>query len=200
MHEAIQKLQRKWWCEQETRRHSKSQGIQWESKCISCMWLNWRTELSDMVDLSVAGTSLHKEHVTYCHITFACWKMLSADPPFQLHCPCLDHAWDYNTHHVHPVDFENLAESHFTELQSVQPLHASNVHRFPEVESGHFLDPGLTGHHLTLPPPQVRPAFSIKHLLINTTSLSCRSRYMCKHFLIGFYVRTQALCELRSHY
>lgn len=108
--------------------------------------------------------------------------MLSADPPFQLHCPCLDHAWDYNSHHGHPVDFENLPESHFTELQSVQPLHASNVHRFPEVESGHFIDPGLTGHHLTLPPPQVRPALSIKHLLINTTSLSCLSLYVCKHF------------------
>uniref|UniRef100_A0A672PWJ9 Transcription factor PU.1-like n=1 Tax=Sinocyclocheilus grahami TaxID=75366 RepID=A0A672PWJ9_SINGR len=93
--------------------------------------------------------------------------MLSADPPFQLHCPCLDHAWDYNTHHVHPVDFENLPESHFTELQSVQPLHASNVHRFPEVESGHFIDPGLTGHHLTLPPPQMtylpRPSVCYPH-------------------------------------
>lgn len=94
--------------------------------------------------------------------------MLSADPPFQLHCPCLDHAWDYNTHHVHPVDFENLPESHFTELQSVQPLHASNVHRFPEVESSHFIDPGLTGHHLTLPPPQVRLTWSRKHLLLKT--------------------------------
>uniref|UniRef100_A0A672PWM0 Transcription factor PU.1-like n=1 Tax=Sinocyclocheilus grahami TaxID=75366 RepID=A0A672PWM0_SINGR len=78
-----------------------------------------------------------------------------------------DHAWDYNTHHVHPVDFENLPESHFTELQSVQPLHASNVHRFPEVESGHFIDPGLTGHHLTLPPPQMtylpRPSVCYPH-------------------------------------
>ncbi|XP_059386314.1 transcription factor PU.1b isoform X1 [Carassius carassius] len=78
-----------------------------------------------------------------------------------------DHAWDYNTHHVHPVDFENLPESHFTELQSVQPLHASNVHRFPDVESGHFIDPGLTGHHLTLPPPQMtylpRPSLCYPH-------------------------------------
>lgn len=99
--------------------------------------------------------------------------MLSADPLFQLNCPCLDHAWDYNTHHVHPVDFENLPDSHFTELQSVQPLHASNVHRFSDVESGHFIDPGLTGHHLTLPPPQVRFAFSIKHLLIPFTFILC---------------------------
>ncbi|XP_042616066.1 transcription factor PU.1-like isoform X3 [Cyprinus carpio] len=78
-----------------------------------------------------------------------------------------DHTWDYNTHHVHPVDFENLPESHFTELQSVQPLHASNVHRFPEVESSHFIDPGLTGHHLTLPPPQMaylpRPSVCYPH-------------------------------------
>ncbi|XP_050970405.1 transcription factor PU.1b isoform X4 [Labeo rohita] len=77
-----------------------------------------------------------------------------------------DHTWDYNTHHVHPVDFENLPESHFTELQSVQPLHATNVHRFPE-ESGHFIDPSLTGHHLTLPPPQMtylpRPSVCYPH-------------------------------------
>ncbi|XP_067297239.1 transcription factor PU.1b isoform X3 [Pseudorasbora parva] len=78
-----------------------------------------------------------------------------------------DHSWDYNTHHVHPVDFENLPESHFTELQSVQPLHTSNVHRFPDVESGHFIDPGLTGHHLTLPPSQMtylpRPSVCYPH-------------------------------------
>lgn len=83
--------------------------------------------------------------------------MLSIDLLFQPHCPCLDHTWDYNTHHVHPVDFENLTESHFTELQSVPPLHVTNVHRFTDVEPGHFIDPGLTGHHLPLAPPQVRP-------------------------------------------
>nr|XP_055059820.1 transcription factor PU.1b isoform X1 [Misgurnus anguillicaudatus] len=78
-----------------------------------------------------------------------------------------DHSWDYNAHHVHPVDFENLPESHFTELQSVQPLHVSNVHRFTDVESGHFIDPSLTGHHLTLPPSQMqyltRPSVCYPH-------------------------------------
>ncbi|XP_026992849.1 transcription factor PU.1b isoform X1 [Tachysurus fulvidraco] len=66
-----------------------------------------------------------------------------------------DHTWEYSTHHVHPGDFENLTESHFTELQSVQPVHPSSVHRFTEVEPSHFLEPSLTGHHLALPPAQV---------------------------------------------
>ncbi|XP_056317593.1 transcription factor PU.1b isoform X2 [Danio aesculapii] len=66
-----------------------------------------------------------------------------------------DHSWDYNTHHIHPVDFENLPESHFTELQSVQSLHASSVHRFPDVESSHFMDPGLGSHHIPLATPQM---------------------------------------------
>lgn len=69
---------------------------------------------------------------------------------------CLDHTWEYSTHHVHPGDFENLTESHFTELQSVQPVHPPSVHRFTDVEPSHFLEPSLTGHHLALPPPQVR--------------------------------------------
>ncbi|KAM9493361.1 transcription factor PU.1b isoform 1-T1 [Clarias gariepinus] len=66
-----------------------------------------------------------------------------------------DHTWEYNVHHVHPADFENLTESHFTELQSVQQVHPSSVHRFTDVEPGHFLEPGLSGHHLALPPQQV---------------------------------------------
>lgn len=68
----------------------------------------------------------------------------------------LDHTWEYSAHHIHPGDFENLTESHFTELQSVQPVHPSSVHRFTDVEPSHFLEPSLTGHHLTLPSPQVR--------------------------------------------
>lgn len=69
---------------------------------------------------------------------------------------CLDHTWEYNVHHVHPGDFENLTESHFTELQSVQQVHPSSVHRFTDVEPSHFLEPSLNGHHLALPSPQVR--------------------------------------------
>ncbi|MCI4393076.1 hypothetical protein PGIGA_G00153200 [Pangasianodon gigas] len=66
-----------------------------------------------------------------------------------------DHTWEYNAHHVHPGDFENLTESHFTELQSVQQVHPPSAHRFPDVEPNHFLESGLTGHHLALPPPQM---------------------------------------------
>ncbi|XP_062845620.1 transcription factor PU.1b isoform X2 [Trichomycterus rosablanca] len=66
-----------------------------------------------------------------------------------------DHTWDYNTHHVHPGDFENLAESHFTELQSVTQVHPPSMHRFADIDSGHFLDPSLSGHHLPLATSQV---------------------------------------------
>lgn len=38
----------------------------------------------------------------------------------------------------------------------MQQVHPSSVHRFTDVEPGHFLEPGLSGHHLTLPPQQVR--------------------------------------------
>ncbi|KAG9260881.1 transcription factor PU.1b isoform X1 [Astyanax mexicanus] len=66
-----------------------------------------------------------------------------------------DHTWEYNPHHVHQGDFENLSENHFTELQSVPPVHPSSVHRYADVEPSHFLDPGLTGPHLALSPQQV---------------------------------------------
>ncbi|XP_030621658.1 transcription factor PU.1b [Chanos chanos] len=61
-----------------------------------------------------------------------------------------DHVWDYNSHHVHPSDFENLTEGHFTELQSVLPSHVSGL-RIGEVEPTHFLDPSLAGHPLAIP-------------------------------------------------
>ncbi|XP_026873482.1 transcription factor PU.1b isoform X2 [Electrophorus electricus] len=65
-----------------------------------------------------------------------------------------DHAWEYNPHHVHPADFENLTESHFTELQSVQQVHPSGM-RPGDIESNHFFDPSLPGSHLTLTSPQI---------------------------------------------
>ncbi|KAF5897744.1 transcription factor PU.1 isoform X1, partial [Clarias magur] len=78
-----------------------------------------------------------------------------------------DHTWEYNVHHVHHADFDNLTESHFTELQSVQQVHPSGVHRFTDVEPSHFLESGLNGHHLALPPPQVaclpRPSVYYPH-------------------------------------
>ncbi|XP_067104817.1 transcription factor PU.1b isoform X1 [Osmerus mordax] len=57
--------------------------------------------------------------------------------------------WDY-TSHVHPVDYENLQDSHFTELQNAQALHPPVMHRY-DVET--LLDPGLGPHHHVLPPP-----------------------------------------------
>ncbi|KAF4090986.1 hypothetical protein AMELA_G00031890 [Ameiurus melas] len=78
-----------------------------------------------------------------------------------------DHTWEYSAHHVHPGDFENLTESHFTELQSVQQVHPSSVHRFTDVEPSHFLEPSLAGHHLALPTPQMaclpRPSLYYQH-------------------------------------
>ncbi|XP_028821833.1 transcription factor PU.1b isoform X1 [Denticeps clupeoides] len=62
-----------------------------------------------------------------------------------------DPVWDYHAHH-HPAVYENLPDSSFTELQSVQPMHVPSLHRF-ETDPGHSLDPGLPGHALTLSPP-----------------------------------------------
>ncbi|KAL7831108.1 hypothetical protein SRHO_G00306100 [Serrasalmus rhombeus] len=79
-----------------------------------------------------------------------------------------DHTWEYNPHPIHSGDFENLPESHFTELQSVPQVHPSSVHqRFSEMESSHFLDPSLPGPHLALSPPQMtylpRPSVCYPH-------------------------------------
>ncbi|XP_066509874.1 transcription factor PU.1-like isoform X4 [Hoplias malabaricus] len=78
-----------------------------------------------------------------------------------------DHNWEYNSHHVHTGDFENLPESHFTELQSVPQIHPPSVHRFTDMESSHFLDPSLAGPHLALSPTQMtylpRPSVCYPH-------------------------------------
>lgn len=139
--EATQRLLRKYWCEQETEWNIQSKCLQWDS-------MNNRISRYEWFSSCCYQTAMK----------FWCWmlKMLSTNL-FQPDCHCLDHTWDYNTHHIHPVDFENLPDSHFTELQSVQPLHVTNVHRFTDVEPGHFIDPGLNGHHLPLAPSQVRP-------------------------------------------
>ncbi|XP_064836972.1 transcription factor PU.1b isoform X2 [Oncorhynchus masou masou] len=64
--------------------------------------------------------------------------------------------WDYHaTHHVHPLDFDNLQEGHFTELQSVQQLHLPSMARYSDVDTL-SLDPGLGGHNHALPPPTMR--------------------------------------------
>lgn len=70
--------------------------------------------------------------------------------------PVSEH-WDYHPHpHPHPVEFENLPETNFTELQSVQTLHppCHNVRYEPE----NLIDPNLAAH---------------PHMLQQTVSLSC---------------------------
>ncbi len=67
----------------------------------------------------------------------------------------LDH-WDYHTHpHVHPVEFENLQETNFTELQSVQALHPPSLIRHDGVryDAESLLDPNLGAHSHVLQQP-----------------------------------------------
>lgn len=67
-----------------------------------------------------------------------------------------EHVWDYNPHHVHGGEFENISDMHFTELQSVQPVHVPSLHTRFESEPSHQLDPNLLvghSHHLALSPP-----------------------------------------------
>nr|XP_020488196.1 transcription factor PU.1 isoform X2 [Labrus bergylta] len=66
-----------------------------------------------------------------------------------------DH-WDYHAHpHVHPVEFENLQENNFTELQSVQTLHPPGLIRHEAIryETESLLDPNLGGHPHVLQQP-----------------------------------------------
>nr|XP_023682817.1 transcription factor PU.1-like [Paramormyrops kingsleyae] len=76
-----------------------------------------------------------------------------------------DHVWDYYGHPVHPGDFESFTENHFTELQNAQPLHIPSLHRGSEMDSLHPLDPGLSGHHLTISPQMqyFSPALCFQH-------------------------------------
>ncbi|TNN80551.1 Transcription factor PU.1 [Liparis tanakae] len=66
-----------------------------------------------------------------------------------------DH-WDYPPHsHVHPVEFENLQEANFTELQSVQTLHAHSLlrHNVIRYDTDNLLDPNLGAHPHVLQQP-----------------------------------------------
>lgn len=67
----------------------------------------------------------------------------------------LDH-WDYHPHpHVHPAEFENLQETNFTELQSVQALHPTGLIRHDAIryEAENLLDPNLGAHPHVLQQP-----------------------------------------------
>nr|XP_061811221.1 LOW QUALITY PROTEIN: transcription factor PU.1-like [Nerophis lumbriciformis] len=66
-----------------------------------------------------------------------------------------DH-WDYHPHtHVHPVEFENLQETNFTELQSVQSLHPPGLvrHEVMRYDAENLLDPNLGAHSHMLQQP-----------------------------------------------
>ncbi|XP_061831237.1 transcription factor PU.1-like [Nerophis lumbriciformis] len=59
-----------------------------------------------------------------------------------------DH-WDYRTHpHGHPVEFDNLQETNFTELQSVQSLHPPSLirHDTMRYDAESLLEPNLGAH------------------------------------------------------
>ncbi|KAF3686511.1 Transcription factor PU.1 [Channa argus] len=62
--------------------------------------------------------------------------------------------WDYHGHsHVHHPEFENLQESNFTELQSVQALQTPALIRHGSIgyEADTLLDPNLGSHQHVLP-------------------------------------------------
>ncbi|XP_030269857.1 transcription factor PU.1b isoform X1 [Sparus aurata] len=66
----------------------------------------------------------------------------------------LDH-WDYHSHpHVHSVEYENLQESNFTELQSVPALHPPGLIRHEPIryDPDSLLDPNLGAHPHVLQP------------------------------------------------
>ncbi|XP_008308213.1 transcription factor PU.1b [Cynoglossus semilaevis] len=64
-----------------------------------------------------------------------------------------DH-WDYHPQpHIHPAEFENLQETNFTELQSVQTLHPPGLLRPDTIryDAENLLDPGTHAHVLQQP-------------------------------------------------
>lgn len=68
-------------------------------------------------------------------------------------CLCVDH-WDYHPQpHIHPAEFENLQETNFTELQSVQTLHPPGLLRPDTIryDAENLLDPGTHAHVLQQP-------------------------------------------------
>lgn len=96
-----------------------------------------------------------------------------------------DH-WDYHPHsHVHPVEFENLQEANFTELQSVQTLHAPSLLRHDVVryDADNLLDPNLGAHPHVLQQP-VSPSAAKPYIEgMNGTSTHGRMLHTIKiHF------------------
>lgn len=82
----------------------------------------------------------------------------------------LDH-WDYHSHpHSHPAEFENLQETNFTELQSVQALHPPSHIRHETIryDTENLLDPTLGAHPHVLQQP-VSPSVTQDNIYLNRT-------------------------------
>lgn len=100
------------------------------------------------------------EDLTLLKLCWLYWaSFLSSFPfsvaimPFLTFFP-LDH-WDYHSHpHVHSVEYENLPESNFTELQSVPALHPPGLirHEPMRYDADSLLDPNLGAHPHVLQP------------------------------------------------
>ncbi|XP_056881695.1 transcription factor PU.1b isoform X1 [Takifugu flavidus] len=74
--------------------------------------------------------------------------------PYVLDAEIQAEHWDYHAHpHIHPVEYENLQETNFTELQSVQALHPPALIRHDPIryETENLLDPNLGTHVLQQP-------------------------------------------------
>ncbi|XP_028650101.1 transcription factor PU.1b [Erpetoichthys calabaricus] len=63
-----------------------------------------------------------------------------------------EHCWDYHAHHLHNPEFETFPDNHFTELQSVAPVHLQQLHRYSDIDPMHAIDPGLGGANLAITP------------------------------------------------
>lgn len=101
--------------------------------------------------------------------------------------PVSEH-WDYHPHpHPHPVEFENLPETNFTELQSVQALHPP-CHPV-RYETENLIDPNLGAH---------------PHVLQQSVSFPCRLvSFFCakEQFAPQFCFCTSLIdhgCQLRT--
>lgn len=73
--------------------------------------------------------------------------------PYVLEADIQSDHWEYHPT-VHSVEFENLPETNFTELQSVQSLHSTFIrHDSLRYDPENLLDPNLGAHSHVLQPP-----------------------------------------------
>lgn len=101
--------------------------------------------------------------------------------------------WDYHPHpHAHPVEFENLQETNFTELQSVQALHPPSLIRQDVIryDGENLIDPNLGAHSHVLqqpvsPPESPPPPTHTRKLLLFTVFSFCLNLAEAKFKLTG---------------